>query len=66
MFLGRYLHGRRAGVCWQWQEGGGWLVGRVDQAGQFTGENIAFLFPDLGTGIVGKSVVTTSAVIDLS
>ena len=34
--------------------GGGWLVGRVDNAGAFTGTDIAFLYPDLSTALVGE------------
>jgi len=34
--------------------GGGWLVGRVDNTGAFTGTDIAFLYPDLSTALVGE------------
>ena len=45
--MGVYCRGVAAGPCWQWSEGGGWLTGSVDGEGAFTGDNIAFLYPDL-------------------
>ena len=46
-WVGVYCRGVAAGPCWQWSEGGGWLTGSVDGEGAFTGDNIAFLYPDL-------------------
>ena len=46
-WVGVYCRGVAAGPCWQWSEGGGWLTGSVDREGAFTGDNIAFLYPDL-------------------
>ena len=34
--------------------GGGYLVGNMDSAGQLTGSDITFLYPDLKTGITGN------------
>jgi len=34
--------------------GGGWLVGKVDNNGTFTGPDIAFLYSDLSTALVGE------------
>ena len=44
----------------------GFLYGQVDSAGRFTGDNIAFIYPDLQTGLQGTFVngelVETTAV----
>ena len=54
-WLGRYRGGVARGRCWAWQEGGGWLTAAVDSdTGTFTGDNIAFLYPDLRTAILGR------------
>jgi len=52
-WLGRYRGGVATGQCWSWLEGGGYLTGTVDQAGLFTGDSIAYLYPDLSTALVG-------------
>ena len=44
------------------QEGGGYLVGQVDQFGSFTGENIAFVYPDFQTAILGRWTIFTENV----
>ena len=43
------------GLAWQWRGDhsvDGFLYGRLDRRGRFTGRNITFLYPDLVTGIV--------------
>jgi len=53
--LGQYRAGLASGCCWSSLRGGGWLVGRVcPRTGQYTGPEIAFLYPDLKTALVGK------------
>ena len=40
--------GRPAGLAWQWRgsrTADGFLYGRLDSTGQFTGDNITFLYP---------------------
>ena len=47
------------GKAWQWRSGRmleGFLYGKVDQEGKFTGDEITFLYPDLLTGLHGKFV----------
>ena len=42
------------GLAWQWRGDhriDGFLYGRVDRWGRFTGSNITFLYPDLLTGM---------------
>ena len=34
--------------------GGMWRVGELDQCGQFTGNDIATIYPDLKTALVGE------------
>ena len=53
-WLGRYRSGRASGHCWQAGEGGGWLTGQLDSRGEMTGDNIAFIYPDLSTAILGR------------
>ena len=51
-FIGCYLGGKPYGVCWKYCEGGGFLVGEVEN-GEFSGSHIAFLYPDYLTAIYG-------------
>ena len=37
--------------------GGGYLVGQLNNAGQLTGRDISFIYPDLDTGITGRDIV---------
>ena len=56
-WLGRCRGGVAWGQCWAWQQGGGYITGEGDTgSGAFTGNNIAFLYPDMRTAIVGRSV----------
>ena len=48
----RFKDGFPSGLSWFSLEGGGWLVGELDQEGSYTGE-AAYLYPDLSTAIVG-------------
>ena len=41
-------------MCWQAVLGSAWLVGHLDTAGQMTGSDLAFLYPDLRTALVGR------------
>jgi histone-lysine N-methyltransferase SETD7 len=36
--------------------GGSWLYGNVDDIGEFTGDQIAYIYPDLNTALFGKFV----------
>ena len=42
-----------AGVCWQLLPGGGCVVGDVDSLGEHSGDNIAYIYPDLSTALLG-------------
>jgi histone-lysine N-methyltransferase SETD7 len=53
-YVGWYERGLAVGTCWTKWEGGGWLVGKMAKDGTVTGDNIAFLYPDLSTAVVGR------------
>ena len=53
IFLGYFNRGIPVGHCYLAKEGQGWLYGEVDPKGRFTGENIAYIYPDLCTALVG-------------
>jgi len=74
-YLGHYAAGKPKGVCWTAIKGGGWIIGRQDSKAEYTGDNIAFLYPDLSTALVGKflqgilvsarsAVVASSSLVD--
>ena len=48
-----YQNGLPFGYCWLWCRGGGCLVGKLDQFGNFSGSDLAFLFPDNFTALFG-------------
>ena len=69
-WVGRYRAGIPWGRCWQWREvisywyavvfiwdnfqGGGWLTAIVDSNGVFSGSQVAFVYSDLETALVGS------------
>ena len=53
-FIGRFENGLPVGPCWRGLFGGSWLYGIVDSKGEFTGENIAFIYPDLELAMTGE------------
>jgi len=52
-WVGWFQAGLAVGTCWQSVEGDAWLVGKVDKDGRMTGDEIAFLYPDLSTALLG-------------
>ena len=63
MFVGYFHRGLPTGYCWLAKEGQGWLFGEVDERGRFSGDNIAYIYPDLLTAITGtfeKEVIKDS------
>ena len=54
VWLGHYEEGIPTGICWQSVLGSAWLVGHLDSVGQMTGSDVAFLYPDLSTALVGQ------------
>ena len=54
VFVGQYRRGLPVGPCWLSREGQGWIHGAVDGRGRFSGGDVAFLYPDAGTCLVGR------------
>ena len=52
-FIGMHRNGKPFGTCWKILKGGGYVVGKVNEDGQLTGTNIAYMFPDIETALVG-------------
>ena len=42
------------GVCWQLMPGGGCVVGHINEDGLLSGSNIAYIYPDNVTALVGQ------------
>ena len=55
-FIGYFEAGIPSGICWRGLIGGAWLYGQVDANGDFTGSDIAYIYPDMKTAIIGKFV----------
>lgn len=53
-WVGWYKAGLPLGTCWTSIPGDGWIVGKVDYDGKFSGNRIAFIYPDLTTALVGR------------
>ena len=52
-FIGYYKKGKLVGPSWRGLIGGGWLYGVADDKGELTGPNIAYVYPDLTTALLG-------------
>jgi hypothetical protein len=54
-FVGRFFRGIARGFCWKGLYGGGLICGYVDPVdGSFSGNDIAFIYPDFKTVLRGK------------
>ena len=49
-----YNNGVRIGWIYKGMIGGGYLIGKVDSAGELTGDDIAFVYPDFRAAIKGE------------
>jgi len=49
-----FNNGLRVGWVYEGQLGGGYLVGKVDDKGELTGPDIAYIYPDFRTAIRGE------------
>ena len=56
--IGWYANGKLTGLVWHFLVGGGCLVGEVDMLGHLIGDQVAFLFPDLQTALLGVWIKT--------
>jgi len=52
-FIGMHRNGKPFGTCWKIMKGGGYVVGKVNEDGNLTGSDIAYIFPDRETALVG-------------
>ena len=52
-FVGMHREGKPVGTCWRIVGGGGCVVGRVDCDGKLSGPDIAYIYPDYKTALVG-------------
>lgn len=53
-FVGFYEDGAPVGHAWRGLVGDAWIHGQVDAKGEFTGESIAYVYPDMKTAFVGR------------
>eukprot|EP00092_Neocalanus_flemingeri_P021710 GFUD01023548.1.p1 GENE.GFUD01023548.1~~GFUD01023548.1.p1 ORF type:complete len:461 (+),score=107.13 GFUD01023548.1:170-1552(+) len=53
-FVGMHRNGKPVGTCWSIVGGGGCVVGRVDKKGKLSGPDIAYIYPDFKTALVGQ------------
>jgi len=53
--VGRHYKGVKRGIIWKgmWDRSG-WIVGKVDDKGAFTGDDIAYIYPDMKMAIRGE------------
>ena len=49
-----YDNGIRIGIAYEFKVGGGFIVGQVDQLGNMTGNDIAYVYPDFESMLVGE------------
>jgi hypothetical protein len=54
LFVGHFRNGKPFGPCWEYREGGGFVHGSPDSSGAFTGDRLAFIYPDMCTALFGK------------
>ncbi len=53
-YVGNYEDGVPTGYAWRKLIGGSWLFGKLDSNGEFTGEDIAYIYNDIKTAFVGE------------
>lgn len=54
-FVGRFYRGVARGICWKGLFAGGFICGHVDtRDGTFSGDDIAYIYPDFKTALRGK------------
>merc|ERR1719323_2200388 len=49
-----HRNGRMVGTCWKIIRGGGCVVGQVDSQGELTGDDVAYIYPDHHTALLGS------------
>lgn len=52
-FIGHFQNGIPTGYCWKGLLGGSFIYGKVDEKGEFSGDNISYINQDISTGFKG-------------
>ena len=69
--IGTFVRKIPSGLAWRWRSKRmteGFLYGKVDRRGQFSGENITFVYPDFLTGLRGRfehGVLVDATAVDI-
>nr|Q7Z0G7.1 RecName: Full=Histone-lysine N-methyltransferase SETD7; AltName: Full=SET domain-containing protein 7 [Halocynthia roretzi]AAM96825.1 lysine methyltransferase [Halocynthia roretzi] len=53
-FRGQYSEGVRCGLCFYYFPDGGSLIGNVNASGDLSADNIAYIYPDRTTALIGS------------
>ena len=53
-YFGHFENGKPVGTAWRGLMGKGWIYGKVDQHGHHTGNNIAYIYNDFETALLGR------------
>ena len=53
-FIGRFKNGKPSGNFWYKMVGGGFMHGSFNEEGKATGNNLAFIYPDMETALIGN------------
>ncbi|XP_061108623.1 histone-lysine N-methyltransferase SETD7 isoform X3 [Conger conger] len=56
VFKGQYKDNNRCGICWIYYPDRGGVVGEVNEDGEMTGSNVAYMYPDGKTALCGSFV----------
>lgn len=48
-----FVRGKKVGPGWEFKIGGGAVVGKVDDRGELTGDDVVYVYPDYNTLLVG-------------
>ena len=67
-FIGHYRNGVPSGHCWKGLLGGSWIYGKVDENGDFSGNDIAYINQDVSTAFKGtfiKGVMISAKAVEV-
>ena len=53
-FIGHFQNGIPTGYCWKGLLGGSFIYGKVDEKGEFSGDEISYINQDISTGFKGS------------
>ncbi|CAH1247539.1 SETD7 [Branchiostoma lanceolatum] len=55
-FRGQYSNGVKCGFCWIYSADGGCICGDVNDEGEMSGKDIAYIYPDMKLALIGSFV----------